>query len=414
LYGSSRLGIEGTEQSIRDVVSSDPLSNELILAYEKWGEQRLVNLTQQYAAAGRNLTQTLYENWGNDWEYRMNLITTAPRHYDDGFLLSRVANESASIILGKKQYELSNHLGNVLAVVSDKKIYDATSGWAAQVLTAQDYYPFGMTMPGRFWGGTYRYGFQQQEFDEETQFVNFKFRMYDFRIGRFFAIDPMQKEYPFYSPYVFSGNIVINAVELEGLQPGLLFDSPNKAADNFGRLFNDNSIRENIEYYTEIYEVTQNGVAKFAYAIPVTGTRKDVPIEKIATIKIPDGSTSVAWAHTHGRYEPIGYDTEKFSEDEGDKGYAKQRQMNAYVSTALGKFMLYDFKANNVTELDNNHPKDDGKGNAAPTTTSYTVQKGNTLYSIAKKFHTTVDAIKKENDLKTDLVKVDQILNITN
>lgn len=43
--------------------------------------------------------------------------------------------------------------------------------------------------------------------------------MHDPRVGRFFAVDPLAKEYPFYSPYAFSGNRVINAVELEGLEP---------------------------------------------------------------------------------------------------------------------------------------------------------------------------------------------------
>jgi len=58
-------------------------------------------------------------------------------------------------ILGHKRYELSNHLGNVLAVISDKKIcnppagYDTALYYTADVVTAQDYYPFGSPMPGR-------------------------------------------------------------------------------------------------------------------------------------------------------------------------------------------------------------------------------------------------------------------------
>jgi len=57
---------------------------------------------------------------------------------------------------GKKQYELTNHLGNVLATISDKKIgvslaQDSSliDHYEADVQTAQDYYPFGMIMPGR-------------------------------------------------------------------------------------------------------------------------------------------------------------------------------------------------------------------------------------------------------------------------
>jgi hypothetical protein len=47
--------------------------------------------------------------------------------------------------------------------------------------------------------------------------------MHDPRLGRFFAVDPLAPEYPHNSPYAFSENVVINAVELEGLEKDLLF-----------------------------------------------------------------------------------------------------------------------------------------------------------------------------------------------
>jgi len=48
--------------------------------------------------------------------------------------------------------------------------------------------------------------------------INFKYRMHDPRLGRFFAIDPLAKKYPWNSPYAFSENRVIHMVELEGLE----------------------------------------------------------------------------------------------------------------------------------------------------------------------------------------------------
>jgi LysM repeat protein len=42
--------------------------------------------------------------------------------------------------------------------------------------------------------------------------------MHDPRIGRFFARDPLAPKYPHNSPYAFSENRVIDAVELEGLE----------------------------------------------------------------------------------------------------------------------------------------------------------------------------------------------------
>ena len=68
----------------------------------------------------------------------------------------------------------------------------------------------------------YRYGFQGQEMDDEIKgegnSINYEYRMHDARIGRFLSIDPLAASYPFNSPYSFSENCVINAVELEGLE----------------------------------------------------------------------------------------------------------------------------------------------------------------------------------------------------
>jgi RHS repeat-associated protein len=137
------------------------------------------------------------------------------------------------VVVGDKTFELSNHLGNVLNVVTDRKIpeFDATTGdlafFNAEVVGYSDYYPFGMQMPGRNGStGDYRYGFQGQESDDEVKgagnSVNYKYRMHDPRIGRFFAVDPLAYKYPYYSPYAFSGNRVIDAVEEEGLQPRIV------------------------------------------------------------------------------------------------------------------------------------------------------------------------------------------------
>jgi len=68
----------------------------------------------------------------------------------------------------------------------------------------------------------YRYGFQGQEKDDEVKgegnSINYKFRIHDPRVGRFFAVDPLTKKYPWYTPYSFSGNKVIHKIELEGLE----------------------------------------------------------------------------------------------------------------------------------------------------------------------------------------------------
>ncbi|MBC9811456.1 hypothetical protein H9Y05_03110 [Crocinitomicaceae bacterium CZZ-1] len=144
---------------------------------------------------------------------------------------------------GDKRYELSNHLGNVLQVITDRKLpeNDGTNHVAhylADVVSYSDYFPYGMQMPGRNGndGDGYRYGFQNQEIDDEIKgtgnSVNYKYRMHDPRLGRFFAVDPLASKYPYNSPYAFSENRLIDGIELEGLEVfimrkgGNLYQSP--------------------------------------------------------------------------------------------------------------------------------------------------------------------------------------------
>ena len=98
----------------------------------------------------------------------------------------------------------------------------------------------------------YIYGFQGQEADDEIKgegnSYNYTYRMHDPRIGRFFAIDPLAPEYPYYTPYSFSGNEVIHTFELEGLEPnnsllinaniGKTFQAASAASGQEGKIFN--------------------------------------------------------------------------------------------------------------------------------------------------------------------------------
>jgi LysM repeat protein len=124
----------------------------------------------------------------------------------------------------RKHYELTNHLGNVLVTISDKKIgVDAnTDGlidyYTADVITANDYYPGGMTMPGRKYQATtsskYRYSINGQEKERELNenITSAEFWMYDSRIGRRWNIDPIINFS--ISPYaVFNNNPIANKDE---------------------------------------------------------------------------------------------------------------------------------------------------------------------------------------------------------
>ena len=65
----------------------------------------------------------------------------------------------------------------------------------------------------------YRYGFNGQEKDNEVKgkgnSYDFKFRVYDSRICKFFSVDPLSPEYPWNSIYAFAENDLIRGIDLE-------------------------------------------------------------------------------------------------------------------------------------------------------------------------------------------------------
>ena len=125
---------------------------------------------------------------------------------------------------GKKNYELSNHLGNILAVFSDRKKGMGSIGgnyayFDAVTISATDYYPFGMAMPGRTYNTEgYRYSFNGKEDDAEWAKQDYGARMYDKRICRFLSIDPITQKYPNLTPFQFASNTPIQAIDLDGLE----------------------------------------------------------------------------------------------------------------------------------------------------------------------------------------------------
>ena len=126
----------------------------------------------------------------------------------------------AGRLVGNKQYEQKGHLGNVRAVVSDERLTEQP-----KVLTASNYYPFEILQPNNpFSSGDYRFGFNGKEMDNDMSggktgaVYDYGFRIYDTRIAKFLSVDPLTKEYPWYTPYQFAGNNPIWAIDLDGLE----------------------------------------------------------------------------------------------------------------------------------------------------------------------------------------------------
>ncbi|MCX6180582.1 MAG: hypothetical protein NT150_01465, partial [Bacteroidetes bacterium] len=93
--------------------------------------------------------------------------------------------ETSNSMIGKKEYEVVDHLGNVRALVADGLVSGKT-----EVISAVDYLPFGME--ARVYSSHYRYGMNGQESESELLkgIYSAQFWRYDSRLGRRWNLDP--------------------------------------------------------------------------------------------------------------------------------------------------------------------------------------------------------------------------------
>ncbi len=177
-------------------------------------------------AAG-NLSQTEMHLFGSN---RLGMATQHLALNDTTVLSGGFLTGIKSIFTrGEKLFEQTNHLSNVLVTVSDRRIQHSNGTivdyYTPEVITANDYYPFGMLMPGRRYtaNDNYRFGFNGKENDDnvkgEGNQQDYGMRVYDPRVARFLSVDPLTIKYPWYTPYQFAGNNPVKFIDLDGLEP---------------------------------------------------------------------------------------------------------------------------------------------------------------------------------------------------
>lgn len=111
----------------------------------------------------------------------------------------------------KSYYYLTDHLGSVRVTVNDA---GAPVGW-------DDYYPFGLQMPGRTQNASNpnddaKFTGYLLEQDGDLGLYHAEARMYDPVIGRFMQIDPMSEKFPSWSPYLYVGNDPVSYIDPTG------------------------------------------------------------------------------------------------------------------------------------------------------------------------------------------------------
>ncbi len=205
---------------------------------------------------------------------------------------------------------------------------------------------------------TYRYKYQGQERQDELNlnWDSFKWRNYDYTIGRFFNVDPLSEKYPQFGNYVFSGNLVTAGREQEGLEPYAPYGSLQAAVENFGQQYNGVSVLNNVEIGTTFYSTTDSsGNTTYSYVQPgglmfynSEGVRVDNDtVNYDGDELVPEGSTAEAGGHTHGwdksgegRGGVTASDSNSMSGGDIDTA-SKHKKRPEYVITPNGSIFVY-------------------------------------------------------------------------
>ncbi|MCH2200318.1 MAG: hypothetical protein MK081_16230 [Flavobacteriales bacterium] len=234
-------------------------------------------------------------------------------------------------------------------------------------------------MPGRtFAQEDYRYGFQGQETDDEIRgegnSVNYKYRMHDARIGRFFAVDPLAPKYPHNSPYAFSENMVIHMVELEGLEAapygyksggeteeGTIFTQTERIGDGFtapnGDFVSGGVIDEDLKLNGVVYGFFEESWYALGFEL-VDGTRYTWDVEKNWYVD-SEGEEFVdsffqSFTNSIGRTVRPAMTMFMDYHEQGDALFSFKEAFEAHGGS-IGEFVYDGFKQSIVNVLDGGH-----------------------------------------------------------
>ncbi|GEQ85369.1 hypothetical protein ULMS_08770 [Patiriisocius marinistellae] len=157
------------------------------------------------------------------------------------------------------------------------------------------------------------------EIKGEGNSLNYKYRMHDPRVGRFFAIDPLFKKYPWNSSYAFSENRLIDGVELEGLEFYLTSNG-----EKLGKFGDDNTIRVMNNLYVD--EMGVDNIKMNIHKDGTPGSNQNYILDFNSKPLMSNESETISKVVTAtAKREGIGSDIELFNDKisvEGNEGEA--------------------------------------------------------------------------------------------
>ena len=165
-------------------------------------------------------------------------------------LIEKLKVYEGETVSGSEQirYQYSNHLGSASLELN------ATG----QIISYEEYHPFGTTSYRSGRSETEvslkRYKYVGKERDEETGLYYYGFRYYAAWIASFINVDPLQHEYPHYTPFQYAGNKPVTFIDLDGLEPvksrycegGVVYEFHSEHSaeyQHYAKLMKDNYIK---------------------------------------------------------------------------------------------------------------------------------------------------------------------------
>lgn len=179
------------------------------------------------------------------------------------------------------EYNLTDHLGNVRAV-----IHDGGSGTAV-IIQERHYYPFGMEMSTLSTGTStnkFLYNGKEYENDFDLGWYDYGARFYDPELGRWHSVDPMAEQGRRWSPYTYAFNNPMRFIDPDGMWPWP--DNPaTRKIGNFGQSIVNklqsfsNSVKNTIKSFTNTVTDSDN----IANVSDATGESADI-VESTALV----------------------------------------------------------------------------------------------------------------------------------
>ncbi len=216
------------------------------------------------------------------------------------------------------------------------------------------------------------YKFNGKELNQETGLYYYGARYYEPRVSLWLSTDSLTEKYANISSYVYCNDNPIRLIDPNGKALGDFFLSMEKAAVDFGLFYNDNSIREDIEYGSSIYQVrNSNGQLGYTYTIVERGSKHGVTPSRPNLFR-----KVVADIHTHGAWSNGDYRDNEFSgirdkngnlltsdklrkldTQNGDIGDSNSSQLTSFLVTPNGSLQSYDPKTGKIKVLNNKYAK---------------------------------------------------------